>query len=258
VNAQLAPRRSQRARQVAIRRTTSTVPGSVSDLTVYRFSRRTADVILCAPVTPGVFTMAGPPGYSGSLAFVAGSSVGEPDIGTQAYYVPWYSQFAMNTLSAFADLQALFQEYRIRNLTLEVQMISNPVAAQGAALVSDGAMYPLVPELILVENDTGSNLAMSLVQALAYQGSHRQCLDDTRCHRFQGTPKPTLLCYGPGGNEYAMPSSNRGVWFNWVTSPDVPHYLFQGIVRNFASVNAGNNLGIRFSAVVDFDCRRPY
>jgi hypothetical protein len=239
-----------------------TIPSFPSPQQVYSFSRRCADLIVSTPLIVGQFATTGPPSWSG-VPFITVNPAGtaDPLAGLQTYSTNFYMTLSMQSLPIFADLQNLFQEYRIRGVRLEVQLLNSPFATLtplGGTPPSGAGIFAPTPEIVLVRNDTGSNVPLTAIQVNQYQGSQRFVLDDQRPHVFKGVPKISALVQGSSSAEFAIPQSNTGMWLNWAASPDVPHYLFDGLISNFFGSNAPNNMLIRFSATVVFDCRRPY
>jgi hypothetical protein len=189
-----------------------------------------------------------------------GVGVADPTSGTQAYTFAGSAQFSMTALTVFSDLQNMFAEFRIRGVRLEIQLLNSPeayVANSGAALLGS-TVYPQIPEVIIAQNDTGSRIPVTQIQILQVQGAKRFMLNDVRPHVFQGVPKPSFIVQGLVSTEYALPNNNRDIWLNFPSAADVPHYLWNFIIQNFPGVNAPNNMAVRFSATLLFDCRRTY
>jgi hypothetical protein len=183
----------------------------------------------------------------------------EPAAGTDSYYVSFNFSFSMAALSVFADLQNVFQEYRIRGVRLSIQMMNSPTGIVAQSAPPPGSViYSQVPEVLLVQNDTGSRLPTTPINALQYQGLQRFMLNDNRPHVFQAVPRMAILIQGASATEFAIPNNNRDLWVNFAASPDVPHYAWAGIVQNWPSVNSGNNMLMRLQAELLFDCRRSY
>jgi len=232
---------------------------------IYTFSRMCAELVWCSPpsVPLGSIAVFGPAGWTGEPFVVVPSVIGtlEPAVGTPTYYFPFSLQFSMTSLSVFDDLQNVFQEYRIRGVRLSIQLLNSPtgIVANPAAAAGE-VIYSQIPEMLLVQNDTGSRFPQTPIQAQQNMGVQRFMLNDVRPHVFQGVPKPTTVVLGTGtpATEFALPNNNASMWINLSASPNVPHYMWAGLMQAWPGANVGNNMLVRFSATLLFDCRRTY
>jgi len=192
-----------------------------------------------------------PAGYSGNPPFVFGTAV--PDTGPAGpapYMVPMALSFSLTSLGQYQDLQAMFTEFQIRAVRLEVSFLAGDSYNPGAG--------SLLPEILAAVDPTDANTAITPQGIESYGDSIRQVLNQERNHVASLVPRPAISLYNSAvSSSYAYESSSKALWFSLLSAADMPFYGWKALIRNWCSINASGAV-VRLSGTVQLALRRPH
>lgn len=213
----------------------------------------------CDPGNPTV-----PPGtisnYNNGIAFTttsAGNIIGTNKVG--------FSQtFSFNQLTAFADLANLYDNFRIKQVKLKIELSFNQApGADSAGSLSTNAL-PILH--FCIDNDDATPPPSSDV-VLEYSKSRSVRLGDkptyiTLTPRAQGgiiTARPTVIDqYGGIGQVAAGTMLPLNTWLDCQNAQAVPHYAVKYFLENMpTSTVAGTQVswGIYITPVYILECK---
>jgi hypothetical protein len=191
----------------------------------------------------------GPPSYTGALPIVLGTPFPEsvPLGGVALVVVPWASNIALQALSQYSDIQAMFREYQIVDSQFEFQFLNAGGYQEAVSCV--------VPELHIYTDPVDAIAPTSVIQSDAFSDCDRAVMTADRPSCYRTCPKPVQVTY-----ESALASAyvdNDNVKDLWYSTQDIatPFYGMKGLFRNFSN-NAAMGL-VRISGVVTLRLRRP-
>lgn len=208
---------------------------------------RTADVQIgvLASSSEGSFSFLLPPSTPATSPLIQGTPAIDNVFNLPVYQVPFATLFQLKNLSETAAFQALFREYRINRVTMEIQLLCDPNR-------NTPNFYSPSPELVLAEDPLDAGVVGDADDLLRYQNVQRQVLTPNRMYRYSGVPKVALLAYGSLGGEFAVPANP--MWLNAASSADCQHYLWKACLRNFDGTS-GTNLSVRVGFVFNISFR---
>lgn len=147
--------------------------------------------------------------------------------------------FTLNKLSNSTNFVSLFDQYRIKRVTLKFEPSFNVGDTQTAAAVAGG--LGLVPTLcIATDLDGTAGAPASEAVVLAYPNAKKLYMDGPKTYSF--VPRASELIYSNAMAGVGFSVPKPGIWID-STSPDAPHY---GIVWFMdTSATGPNNAGLQ-------------
>jgi hypothetical protein len=160
--------------------------------------------------------------------------------------------FSMNSLAQLADITAMFTEYQIRGLLVEVNFM-------GGDSYNPGIGSPL-PEIQTIIDPSDANTALNPQIIESFGNSTRNILSQERPVKTLVAPRPALQLYSSAvSSGDAYDASTRDLWFSTATaaSTSIPFYGWKALIRNWCSTN-GSGAVVRLNCTVQIALRRPH
>lgn len=212
---------------------------------VFYLRRNLADALIAiqALAIPTVQFM---PGFSGTPWVILAAPT--PDIspnGTPYVAQGLSCQFTLDALSAFADIQNMFAEFRVAGVRYTFTTQDGDAGLQNVGGVIPEIWASPWPESAVPPPNP---VAQEQRQCI------RRCVTGLRPLTLTVAPRPAVELYeSPILSGYAY-MSNQETWMS-ATSVSTPWYAISAMIRNFIATN-NSGFGIRISAEAFLECRR--
>lgn len=172
--------------------------------------------------------------YTGSVW--ANTKVGGPGNGS----------FTLDRLSNYTAWTALFDQYRIKKVTLNFEPSYNVGDAQVAAAQTSGK--GMIPTLLIAKDVDGQAIAPAAEsQLLNYPGVKKLYMDRPRSFSF--VPRISMLGYANNMSGVGYPIGKYGQWID-SNNPDVPHYGILWFLDTGATSSTNAGLGTDWTCKV--------